>query len=68
MFSIIVVLGSFTNNMGMCDCIYEDNRHASPQLLKTYVKVAGSASPGTIGAWRWSPAMAKRTPTQDILL
>ena len=28
------------------------------------MKVAGSASPGSLGAWGCGPAMAKRTPTQ----
>ena len=39
--------------------IYMDNFNVYVWLLPTYGKVAGSASPGTLGASKWSPAMAK---------
>ena len=32
--------------------------------IRTVVCESSSASPGTLGAWRWSPVMAKQTPTQ----
>ena len=34
--------------------------------IRTVVYESSSASPGTLGAWRWSPVMAKQILTQHI--